>query len=245
MTQTRLIHAVSGPRNISTALMYSFAQRPGCVVIDEPFYGPYLHRTGLDHPGRAEILAQLPNTPTDCIAKIEQFCQQGSRELYLKNMAHHMVQMPWGWAKDAIHIFWLRHPRKVIRSFAKVWPQAQLADIGIVEQVEQWKLLGDFPGNKIIVDSDEMLANPDLAFPQICTALGLPDYDAMLSWEPGEKPYDGPWAPYWYKNVQASQGFGPPSPLGEKLTGRYLELEQEALPYYEELWEKRLNLNTP
>ncbi len=62
----------------------------------------------------------------------------------------------------------------MIRSFAKVWPHVGLADIGIEEQVEQWKLLGDFPGPKIIVDSDEMLANPDLAFAQICTALELP-----------------------------------------------------------------------
>ena len=245
MIQTRLIHAISGPRNISTALMYSFAQRPGCVVIDEPFYGPYLQRTGLDHPGRTEILAQLPRTPIDCIAKIEQFCQQGSRELYLKNMAHHMVGMPWEWAKDAVHIFWIRHPRKVIRSFAKVWPQAQLADIGIVEQVEQWQRLNHFQGPKLIVDSDEMLVNPKLAFPKILTALGLSYYEAMLNWEPGEKPYDGPWAPYWYKNVQASQEFGPPSPPGETLTGQYLELEQHALPYYEELWDQRLILNTP
>jgi hypothetical protein len=88
-------------------------------------------------------------------------------------MAHHMVDMPWEWAKDAVHIFWIRHPRKVIRSFARVWPQAQLADIGIVEQVKQWQQLNHFRGPKLIVDSAVMLANPKLAFPLIFTSMGL------------------------------------------------------------------------
>ena len=65
----------------------------------------------------------------------------------------------------------------------------------------------------------------------------------MFHWEKGPKPYDGPWSPHWYAKVHETAGFGPPSPLGETLTGRYLELEQQALPYYEELWQQRLRLN--
>ena len=36
----------SGPRNISTAMMYSFAAREDCDVVDEPFYAAYLTMTG-------------------------------------------------------------------------------------------------------------------------------------------------------------------------------------------------------
>ena len=57
---TKIIHAISGPRNISTALMYSFASRPTCLVVDEPFYGIYLKNNNLAHPGRDEILSQMP-----------------------------------------------------------------------------------------------------------------------------------------------------------------------------------------
>ncbi len=46
----------SGPRNISTALMYSFAQREDTRVIDEPLYGHYLKVTGVLHPGRKEVI---------------------------------------------------------------------------------------------------------------------------------------------------------------------------------------------
>ena len=244
MPQTRVIHGISGPRNISTALMYSFAQRPGCAVIDEPFYGPYLQRTGLEHPGREQILAQIPNSVEASLERIQRHCEQGYAELYLKNMAHHMVGMPWDWAYDAAHIFWIRHPRKVIRSFAKVWPHVGIADIGIEEQVEQWKLLGDFPGPKIIVDSDEMLNNPNLTFLKICAALELPHIEGMFQWEKGPKRYDGPWSPHWYAKVHESSGFGPPNNLGDPLTERFSDLEEEALPFFEKLWNLRLSFQT-
>ena len=244
MPQTQVIHGISGPRNISTALMYSFAQRPGCAVIDGPFYGPYLQRTGLEHLGRDQILAQIPNSVEASVQRIQNHCEQGYTELYSKNMAHHMVEMPWDWAYDAAHIFWIRHPRKVIRSFAKVWPHVGLADIGIEEQVEQWKLLSDFPGPRIIVDSDEMLANPTLAFSNICAALELPHIGAMFQWEKGPKGYDGPWSPHWYAKVHDSSGFGPPNDLGDPLQEQYADLEEEALPFFEKLWNLRLSFQT-
>ena len=47
----------SGPRNISTAMMYSFGNRPDCVAWDEPFYAFSLVHHGNDHPMRDEIIA--------------------------------------------------------------------------------------------------------------------------------------------------------------------------------------------
>jgi len=49
----------SGPRNVSTALMYSFAERPDTCVVDEPLYGHYLRVSGADHPGRSEVLQAM------------------------------------------------------------------------------------------------------------------------------------------------------------------------------------------
>ena len=236
----RIIHAISGPRNISTALLYAFSQRSGCVGVDEPFYGPFLERTGLDHPGRKEILEAVPNSPADAVKALETLFAQGYEEIYLKNMAHHMVEMPWDWALEAAHIFWIRHPRKVIRSFAKVWPSVTLEDIGIQEQVEQWEAIQSFHGPKILVDSDEMLANPAHAFPVICDAAGIAFDPHMLHWPAGPKSNDGPWWPHWYSQVHASTGFGPASELGLPLEGRYAEVEAQALPFYENLYSQRL-----
>jgi hypothetical protein len=42
MRQTKHLAMWSGPRNLSTAMMYAFAQRSDCRVWDEPFYAAYL-----------------------------------------------------------------------------------------------------------------------------------------------------------------------------------------------------------
>ena len=57
---TKPICLWSGPRNVSTAMMYSWRERPDTTVWDEPMYGHYLVVTGIDHPGRDEILASTP-----------------------------------------------------------------------------------------------------------------------------------------------------------------------------------------
>ena len=54
------INLISGPRNISTALMYSFASRSDTMVVDEPMYAYYLSQVDIDHPGQDEIMKALP-----------------------------------------------------------------------------------------------------------------------------------------------------------------------------------------
>ena len=58
----------SGPRNISTAMMRAWENRPDTVVVDEPFYAAYLARTGLDHPGRDDVIASQPTDPAEVVA---------------------------------------------------------------------------------------------------------------------------------------------------------------------------------
>ena len=53
----------SGPRNISTTLMYSFAQREDTTVFDEPLYAHYLCNTNADeyHPGAEDVISSQEN----------------------------------------------------------------------------------------------------------------------------------------------------------------------------------------
>ena len=50
----------SGPRNISTAMMRSWGTGPTAPSCDEPFYAYYLTDTGLDHPGRDDVMRSQP-----------------------------------------------------------------------------------------------------------------------------------------------------------------------------------------
>ena len=49
----------SGPRNISTAMMRAWENRPDTVVVDEPLYAHFLAETGIEHPGRDEVIGFL------------------------------------------------------------------------------------------------------------------------------------------------------------------------------------------
>src|SRR5438067_13140466 len=82
----------SGPRNISTAMMRAFENRPDTVVVDEPLYAAYLARTGIDHPAREAVIA---SQPTDLAAALAELCAPlppGRRIHYAKHMAHHVAR---------------------------------------------------------------------------------------------------------------------------------------------------------
>lgn len=235
---SKIIHAISGPRNISTALMYSFAQRPGCAVFDEPMYGKFLQNKGLNHPGRLETLQKWPTDLADIAGAVQKLAENHD-EVYLKNMAHHMVDEPWDWAQQSAFIFWIRHPRKVVQSFAKVIPNVTAEDIGLDQEWQQWQKVARLPGKKIIVDSDEMLADPARTLPRICEALELVWRPEMLSWPAGAKAYDGPWAKHWYSNVHRSTSFGPAKALPEPLVAEHEKVVEAALPAYLSLFSNR------
>jgi len=195
----------SGPRNLSTAMMRSFGARKDCAVLDEPFFAPYLKRTGKAHPGRKETLEAHETDPK----KVEKICLAPTDHIYSfqKHMPHHMLpDFPKAWTEQAKHFFLLRHPRRVIASYARGRADFGVDDLGFAAQRELWESLGRPP----VIESEAILENPELALRALCAAIDIPFDPAMLSWPAGPRPEDGAWAPWWYESVWASTGFGPP-----------------------------------
>ena len=89
--ETKRIAMWSGPRNISTAMMRSFENRPDCVVWDEPFYAAYLSMTGIDHPKRNEVIAAGMQDPQDVVAAVTGPAPYHAPVFYQKHMLQHMV----------------------------------------------------------------------------------------------------------------------------------------------------------
>ena len=82
----------SGPRNLSTAMMRSFGERPDCAVWDEPFYAAYLKLSGAEHPMREEVIRHHEahwRKVADALA----LCvpPDGRTIFYAKHMTHHML----------------------------------------------------------------------------------------------------------------------------------------------------------
>jgi hypothetical protein len=221
----------SGPRNLSTALLYSFGARPDFRVWDEPFYAAYLARGGPDHPMREAILAQHEVDPQQVADRINAFPTTGARHLYMKHMPFHMLPgFPLDWAEDCVNLHLIRHPARVVASYAAKRENPTLDDLGYRQQVE---LFERFPGP--VIDSVDIRRNPQAMLQKLCAAIGLPWDPAMLHWQAGPKPWDGAWAPHWYGAVHASTGFAGPEGDLPRLAPGMARLADAALPYYERL----------
>lgn len=220
----------SGPRNLSTAMMRSFGARADCAVWDEPFFAPYLKATGKAHPGREETLTAHETDPLKVAAQ----CAAPMSEAFhfQKHMPHHMLDnFPMAWTEKARHFFLLRHPQRVIASYAKSRADFDLDDLGFAAQLRLWSQLGQPP----VIHSETILTAPEAALRALCVAIHIPFDPAMLSWEAGPRREDGAWAPWWYERVWRSTGFGAPSGEMPEIAPCYQPLLRACLPHYEAL----------
>jgi hypothetical protein len=231
-----VINLLSSPRNVSTAFMYSFARRDDTKVIDEPFYAYYLSRRPVDHPGRAEVLRSMPTELKEILRGIH--AQQPKHPvIFLKNMAHHLVDTDARFILEFTNVFLIRNPRQLITSFAKVITNPTMDDIGVVRQHELFNLVETQSGQRpVVIDSGELLKSPESVLKQLCARLDIPFDQQMLSWPPGPIPEDGVWARYWYDNVHQSTGFARPSATQSSLPDHCVPLYESALPHYEALY---------
>lgn len=231
-----IINLISGPRNISTALMYSFAQREDTLVLDEPFYGNYLSRFNVDHPGKEEIIASMLLDFDKILADIFEK-QQQSEVVFIKNMAHHLIEMDLGFLRNMTNMFLIRDPKQLIASFAQVIPNPTMQDIGVKRQTELFEFIKSFQQEVPVVDSSEVLENPEKVLKELCQKLGLPFTAKMLSWDPNKSVVDVPWAKYWYANVQKSSGFEKQPSSNRELPKHCEPLYLEAIPLYEKMYQ--------
>lgn len=228
----------SGPRNLSTAMMYAFGSLPDFSIWDEPFYGPYLAMTGVDHPMRDQILAAHETDPARVAARCADPANFGSGRVYMKHMAHHMIDgMPLDWAKSCVNVHLIRHPARVIASYLNKRQSIKLEDIGFDRQAQLFDQLGG-----VVIDSFDIRQDPKGALMALCPAIGIPFDPAMLTWPAGGRAEDGIWAAHWYGAVHRSTGFdGPEGPLPE-IPKQHQSLLNEALSLYDKLQAKRLRV---
>lgn len=231
----KVINLISGPRNLSTAIMYSFAQREDLKVLDEPFYGFYLKNASLEnqHPSQQEILQTMELKEEKVIESINLLSEK--QHVFVKGMAHHYLTESPEFILDWENVILIRHPKKLIASFSKVIHTPTLNDIGIKKASELFLFLKKNGRTPIVIDSDELLKNPETYLEKLCDLLNIPFSDKMLQWKKGGIPEDGIWAKHWYGNVHNSEGFAVQKSSSQPLPEHLEPLLKEALPYYETL----------
>lgn len=223
----------SGPRNISTAMMRSFGSQSDITCWDEPFFAAYLDQTGLAHPGRDETLAACETDPARIVERILEPVK--TRYHFQKHMAHHMTpDMPLAWAEHARHVLLVRHPARVIASYAKGRPDFVAADLGYARLRTLHTELHDLTGRApMVVDSDDILDRPRVMMRTICEdGFNIPFGRTMLKWHDGPRDHDGPWAPYWYATVYKSFGFADAPGARPDVAPEYADIYADCLRDY-------------
>jgi len=232
----------SGPRNISTALMRSWGNRPDTFVCDEPLYAYYLDVTRKDHPGADEVLRHHERDWRKSVAWLTGPVPEGRRVFYQKQMAHHLLpDIDRGWLDRVENCFLIRDPREMLTSLAHKLDEVTLEDTGLPQQAEIFEQVRARGGNTPpVIDARDVLGDPRRLLRLLCEALEVEFTEAMLSWPAGRRETDGVWAKYWYENVEASTGFAPYRPKTDPLPEELSELLEQCREPYELLHAHRL-----
>jgi Sulfotransferase domain len=233
----------SGPRNISTAMMRAWSNRPDSIAVDEPFYAYYLRATGKKHPGANEVIAGGEINWRKVVAHLTGPIPNGKRIFFQKQMTHHLLpEVDREWLGTVRNCFLIRDPREVIASYVKKREDPTLEDLGLVQQAEIFKFVcartGSIPP---VIDAKDVLENPERMLRLLCDAVGVEFSESMLSWPPGLRETDGVWAKHWYGEVARSTSFARYRPRRDEVPNHLLEIHKRCREYYERLYEHRLH----
>jgi hypothetical protein len=232
---TLRINSWSGPRNLSTALMRSFAQRADTTAVDEPLYGHYLRTTGAPHPGRLQLLEELETDAATVVRKVI-LGPCDHPVLFMKQMVHHLTpDLDLGFLDHCVNVLLIRDPAEVISSLVNQLPEPTMRDVGLERQVQLFRELREGGQEPPVIDAKELLLDPEGVLRQLCGRIGLEWDAAMLSWPAGPRPEDGSWSRFWYENVERSTGFAPYRPSGREVPDSCRELLAGCVAFYDEL----------
>ncbi|MDX2379864.1 MAG: sulfotransferase family protein [Acidimicrobiia bacterium] len=231
----------SSPRNLSTAMMYSWRQRADTTVVDEPIYAHYLRVTGRHHPGDRDVLA-AQDPDGEAVVQNVLLGEYDTPVVFFKQMAKHLVDLDRSFLPGCRNILLTREPHDMLTSLQVQLPDATLDDTGFPELVEILDTLLAAGEEPIVVDTKLLLIDPRSVLVELCARLGLEFDDAMLSWPAGPKPEDGAWAPHWYEGVHRSTGWQPYGTKDVVLIESLLPVLEQAQPLYARLMPYRIGL---
>lgn len=232
----------SGPRNISTAMMRAWENRQDCAVSDEPLYAHYLAHTGLDHPGREEVVAAGDTDWRRVVQAITTGPAPGSAPIWFqKHMTHHLLpHIDREWILTLRNVLLIRDPREVVASYLKSRASVAPEDIGLPQQAALYDELRDAGATPPIIDAGEFLRAPEAHLRTLCEWLGIEFSGRMLHWPKGTRASDGIWAPHWYAHVWDSTGFEVPVEREITLSGEAAGVAEACRPHYMRLHALRM-----
>jgi len=231
-----------GPRNISTALMRAWGNRPDTFVVDEPLYAHYLRETRLPHAMADEIIEHYEADWEKVAAWLTGPIPGGNSIFYQKQMCHHMLPgIGRDWLGQVTNCFLIREPREMLTSLMKKLPNPTLTDTALPQQLELFNHVRESTGDvPPVIDSTEVLRDPRGILSALCDRLGVAFIEAMLEWPPGIRESDGIWAEHWYPEVEATTGWRAYKPKDDPVPDSLSGVLEQCNEIYGQLYPHRI-----
>lgn len=231
----------SGPRNMSTAMMRAWENRPDTIVVDEPLYGPYLARTGIPHPDAGAVIEAQGTDYNLAMQNCVRATGPQASIFYQKQMTHHLLpDLDHTWLQGLTNAFLIRDPGEVLASYLRTRGEATAEDLGVQRQADIYAYVTSFQDDVVVIDAAEFLKHPEAHLRAWCAALDVDFVPQMLAWPAGRRDSDGVWAPHWYASAWASTGFEPYRDRNITTPPNYRSLVDDCHALYEAMYARRL-----
>ncbi len=234
------------PRSTSTAFEWMMRQRGDMDCLHEPFgeawyqgEEPLWHRF---EPGAV-------TTPGLTLESVWEDVQNRAKKgpVFLKDFPHYINHM---WDREFLsnftHAFLIRDPAKTITSMHNKWPDFHEGEVGFPEQRALFDLLHAFDGSPPpVVDSDDLLEEPEKVTEAFCNAVGIPYIEEALTWEPGGNPAAHSWwdGGSFHSNLAKSTGLKQQERKYVEIADcahRVQQVYRRMKPHYDHLYKHRL-----
>jgi len=233
------------PRSTSTAFEWMMRMRGDMTCFHEPFGEAWYKGEDARWPRIQTDSPRIEGLSFNSVWQdLKAAAEQGP--CFSKDFPHYIEHL---WSDEFLenfnHSFLIRDPAKVSTSMAKHWPDFLLKEIAFVEQRELFDRVADKLGvAPPVIDSDDLLENPQGIVEAYCNAVGIPFVPEALSWEPGERDevswYDGG---SWHGNLRDSDGLKPQPRTYidiSEASDRVKDIYETCLPHYQHLYQYRL-----
>ena len=167
--------------------------------------------------------------------------------VFLKDFPHYINLL---WTPDFLshftHAFLIRDPAKTISSMFDKWPDFDELEVGFPEQRALFDLLTALNGTlPPVIDSDDLLENPDRMVEAFCDAVGISFIPEAMTWEPGGDPSAHSWwdGGSFHANLAQSTGLTPQERRYVEVAEapeRVRRVHRRMKPHYDHLYQQRI-----
>jgi len=218
-------------------------ERGDLLALHEPleglhFIGP-LQIDGLTFKSPPELLAWLVEDTSGRIVFLKET---------VNSPVHTSVVNDRCFLAEARHAFLIRRPEEIAASWFALEHDMRIFDTGLRLLHDLFVAVQNAEGHPpIVIDSEDLVANPAATMAAYCSAVGLPFIADALHWQPGQR---SEWArsSRWHEDAAASSGFERPARQDRHGLTTHPDVARFAerhIPYYEELFRHRFNIPQP